>query len=161
MAASPGLLTGVGLVALAVVALVTGNDIRPAQGGGLGPRLFPMGAAAVLLLLGVAQVAMSLAAPAGSEAEAEKQPPGTAARIAALALLAVAYVLALGKIGYFTATALAAPLALVVFGATRPATLILAAVLCPLLYHFVFFVGLSVYPPRADWFDLAEILGLS
>ncbi|MFL4471103.1 tripartite tricarboxylate transporter TctB family protein [Tateyamaria armeniaca] len=69
--------------------------------------------------------------------------------ILALLLLSVAYVWSISVVGYLLSTAVAAPLALVIFGVRNPIGLCAAAVLCPALYHGVFFVALGVFPPWA------------
>lgn len=149
-------MTGAGLVLIAIIAIIAGTDIKPTNDGGLGPRMVPFGAAAALLLLGLGQVTVALTGPGKEDPAADSPLP--MARIAGLMVLSVAYYFALGKVGYLAATIVATPFAFLLFGTRRPLTLVLATVLCPVLFYLAFFVGLSVYPPSTDWFDLADFL---
>jgi len=149
-------MAGVVLTVIAIAAIAAGTDIKPTNDGGLGPRMVPMGAAAALLLLGLGQVAISLTSRNRQQPVARNPVP--MARIAGLTVLAVAYYFALGKIGYLAATIIVTPFAFLLFGTRRPITLVLATILCPALFYLAFFVGLSVYPPSTDWFDLADFL---
>lgn len=149
-------MTGVALTLIAITAIAAGTDIKPTNDGGLGPTLVPIGAAAALLLLGLGQVAVSLTARARQQAVARSPIP--VACIACLAVLAIAYYFALGKIGYLAATIIVTPFAFLLFGTRQPLTLALATILCPALFYLAFFVGLAVYPPSTDWFDLADFL---
>jgi hypothetical protein len=149
-------MTGVVLTLIAIAAILAGTDIKPTHDGGLGPRMVPMGAAAALLLLGLGQVAISLAAQRKQQPVAGSPVP--ILRIVGLAVLSIAYYFALGKVGYLAATIIATPLAFLLFGTRRPLTLVLVTVLCPAFFYLAFFVGLAVYPPSTDWFDLADLL---
>ena len=56
------------------------------------------------------------------------------------------------------ATAVAAPLALWIFGVRSVVGLSAAAALCPAVYHMVFFELLGVFPPLGRWFDLLDVI---
>ena len=82
----------------------------------------------------------------------------TLAEVGGLSFLSFAYWWAIGAVGYLLATAMAAPLALAAFDVRRPLVLGLAALLCPLVYHLVFFEALGVFPPYGAYFDLLDLL---
>jgi putative tricarboxylic transport membrane protein len=43
------------------------------------------------------------------------------------------------------------------FGIRNPLSLLIAAIVCPAVYHAIFFMGLGVYPPYGEWFDLLDL----
>ena len=132
--------------------------------GGWGARLFPLAASAALVALG----ALEALGARSARREARPDDGGRAARGraqrrragAVLALLGVAlgYVWLIGRVGYLPSTAIAAPLALWTHGVRSGPGLLAAAILCPLAYHLVFFVGLGVFPPYGEWFDLLDLI---
>ncbi|UWR21166.1 tripartite tricarboxylate transporter TctB family protein [Sulfitobacter sp. S190] len=138
------ILTGIGATA---ASLSIGLD----QYGRWGARYFPLAASASLLVLGVIELRAS--------AKDRRLDRSHLAAIAGLLALSVAYVWTISAFGYLIATALAAPLALLLFGVRSVAGLCAASVLCPLAYHLVFFVGLGVFPPLGRWFDLLDLIG--
>lgn len=85
-------------------------------------------------------------------------PSRGALEVCGLAALAFAYYKAMILFGYVLPTFFAAPLALAAFGVRNKIGLLVAAFLCPLLFHLAFFVGLGVFPPRGEMFDLLETL---
>ena len=78
--------------------------------------------------------------------------------IVGLLALSVAYVIGINYVGYLLSTAAAAPIALYLFGVRSIPGLAAAAVLCPAIYHLIFFVGLGVFPPYGLWFDLLDVI---
>lgn len=77
-----------------------------------------------------------------------------------LALFALAWVYqsSLSMFGHFLPTAIVAPLVLSMFGVRNLKGLLLAVILVPLAFHFVFFEVLGVYPPYGEVFDLLDWL---
>lgn len=146
---------GLGLCGVGLLAVGFALQISPDADGGYGARTFPITAAAGLFLLGLLEARRGLFA--------EIEPPESTknlSSIAALIILTVAYVWLMTKLGYLISTGVVAPVALWLFGIRNPIGLILSVVLCPVVYHMLFFELLGVFPPYGDWFDLLDILQL-
>jgi hypothetical protein len=73
-----------------------------------------------------------------------------------LFLTATIYIALIEKIGYVLATAVIAPAAFWLFGERSPKFLLVSSILCPVAMHLIFFVGLEIYPPVGEYFDLIE-----
>lgn len=142
---------GVALILVGIGGAVTSMGIGLDQYGRWGARFFPLAGSVALLLLGIAE----LWGAKGSPPSDRRHLPA----IAALLVLSVAYVWSISAFGYLLSTALAAPIALFIFGVRNPIGLCTAAVLCPAVYHTVFFVALGVFPPLGRWFDLLDWIG--
>lgn len=148
---SQGVIIAVVLSVFSIAALVASMQIEKDPGGGWGARIFPLFGSGTLLLVGVLEMRNALAGKVPSS-----KP--VAPSIWLLLGLALGYIWLISKVGYLFSTALAAPLALWIFGVRRPAGLLLAAVLCPAIYHLIFFELLGVFPPYGQWIDLLDIL---
>lgn len=142
---------GAALILLGIGAAVTSMGISLDQYGRWGARIFPLAGSLSLIVLGLVELRASKASLVLDRRHA--------AGIAALVLLSLLYVWSISAFGYLLSTALAAPMALWIFGVRNPVGLCAAAVLCPALYHLVFFVLLGVFPPLGRWFDLLDVLG--
>ena len=152
---------GLSLVALGFAAGAAALTIGGWGEGAWGPRTVPLLAAATLALAGVAvALAPSTVEPPraveGVVAPSSSPKDEGEARVALLLGLAVLYVLAIDRVGYIAATALASPVVFRLFGARRPLTLVLAAIVLPLALHVAFFRLLGVFPPLGSWFDLLD-----
>lgn len=149
-------------VGLGLFAASFGIDVRGQ--GGIAPRVFPMAGALLIALLGAVQAGLG-AARAAPEPE-DQAAAGAGVRdhaqdawhIAGLLALSAAYVIGINYFGYLVSTAVAAPIALRLFGVRSIPGIAVAAVLCPAIYHLVFFVGLGVFPPYGLWFDLLDVI---
>ncbi len=157
-------LAGLAMVAvgLGFFAASFGIDVR--EQGGIAPRVFPMAGALLIALLGAVQAGLGTAS-ADPEPEdqmaAEEGDQGHARdawHVAGLLALSAAYVIGINYFGYLVSTAAAAPIALYLFGVRSISGFAVAAVLCPAVYHLVFFVGLGVFPPFGLWFDLLDVI---
>ena len=155
-------LSGLAMVAvgLGFFAASFGIDVR--EQGGIAPRVFPMAGALLIALLGAVQAGLG-SARANSRTEVQRAAEvqdhsRNAWHIASLLALSAVYVIGINCIGYLISTAAAAPIALYLFGVRSIAGLSVAAVLCPAIYHLVFFVGLGVFPPYGLWFDLLDVI---
>lgn len=144
------------MAAFGLAAVVASLGINPDPGGGWGARIFPLVGSGALLGLGVLDCVRGLRSGATFRAP-DAGDPSAAARIAGLLVLSVGYVWLIGKVGYLLSTGVAAVLALMIFGVRRPAGLAVAAVVCPAVYHLIFFVLLGVFPPYGEWIDLLDI----
>jgi hypothetical protein len=142
-------LTGPILALIGALALFASLGIDPDPDGGQGARIFPLISAVVLMLLGTLET-LATSKPAAVR-------PAGQFRVLLLLVLALVYVFGIGLIGYLIATAIAAPIAFLLFGRDHPLELLAAALLCPIVYHLLFFVGLGVFPPDGAWFDLQDL----
>ena len=142
---------GVALILIGIVATVTSLNIGLDQYGRWGARFFPLGGSLALVLLGLVELRGARTAPATGW-------PSFPA-IAVLLVLSLVYVWSISAFGYLLSTALAAPLALYLFGVRNRVGLCVAAVLCPALYYGIFFGLLGVFPPLGRWFDLLDLIG--
>lgn len=140
------------LITISIAALIASFQIDKDPGGGWGARIFPLFGAGALLLVGVLELRLGLRL-AGRAA-----PTRAAPSVWMLLGLALGYVWLISKFGYLFSTGLIAPMVFWVFGMRRPVGLLLAAVLCPAIYHLIFFELLGVFPPYGDWIDLLDIL---
>ncbi len=121
--------------------------------GSTGARTFPYIGAGIITLMGVLETLRGVRTAAAPLA-LTKRPVS----IIGLMAVAIAYVWLITKIGYLFSTAVAAPLAMWMFGMRSPLGLIATAILCPAVYHFIFFELLGVFPPYGEWIDLLDIL---
>lgn len=146
-----------GLMAMFGLAAVAASlAINPDPDGGWGARIFPLVGSGALLLLGVLECVKGLKTPASLSPDAGE--PSPLGRIFSLLLLSFAYVWLIGKFGYLISTSIVSVLALMIFGVRNPIGLAIAAVVCPLVYHLIFFVMLGVFPPYGEWFDLLDVI---
>lgn len=142
---------GVTLILIGIGATATSMGIPLDQYGGWGARFFPLAGAIALILLGAAELRRAQ----GDAILERRYLPA----IAALLILSVVYVWVISAVGYLIGTALAAPIALWIFGVRTILGLGAAAILCPGGYHLVFFELLGVFPPLGRYFDLLDVLG--
>ncbi len=146
--------TSIVLALVGAGAMMASIDIPRDPDGGLGARVFPMMSSGALILLGSIGFLAGLKPIATRE---EKTNYKLLAQIAVLLVLSLFYVWIISKLGYLISTALVAPLILMLFGYRKPVGLLIAAIVCPVCYHAVFFMGLGVYPPYGEWFDLLDV----
>ena len=146
-------LAGLAMVVTGGTILAASLGIEVLEQGGIGPRVFPLAGGAAIAGLGVVQVVTGL-----REGIAHEPLARDFLRMLLLTGVAVAYLFGVTWFGYLVATAICAPVVLALFGVRTPLALGLAAVLCPALYHLVFFAGLGVYPPYGEVFDLLDVI---
>lgn len=146
-----GVVIGAVLIVVSIAALIASFQIDKDPGGGWGARIFPLAGSAALLIVGLLELRSGLNTRINTPARVKPS-------VWALLILALGYVWLISKIGYLLSTGLVAPLTLWVFGIRRPIGLLIAAFLCPAIYHLVFFELLGVFPPYGAWFDLLDIL---
>ena len=153
---------GLTLAGLGIAAIIGSLLIGEGLGSGSwGPRMVPLLAAATVLAAGLAEMAtVKRTAPIVAEGIAPAADAGDRRLALGLFAVALAYAWLMGRIGYMAATALAAPAAFALYGLRRPAVLLAAAILYPLVLHLVFFRLLAAFPPRGRWFDLTDWLPL-
>lgn len=147
------IIVGAVLSLFGIAATVASLQIDLDHDGGWGARIFPLAGAVSLGVLGGVEFLKGL-----RESRPVPMPDIDLKAIAGLLALAVAYALAMGAIGFLLSTAIVAPLALMLFGIRDWRGLLAGAVLCPSIYHLIFFEGLGVFPPYGRWFDLLDLI---
>lgn len=140
------LLTGCTILLFGAAAFGMSFTIGNVTWGGESSRLFPMIVSFALMCFGISLVLTGVRKPANAIALSPE-----IWRVIGLALLGILYIAAIGRLGYIISTGIAAPVALWIFGVRSRLGLALSALLCPLIYHLIFFVALNVYPPYAPW----------
>ena len=156
-------LVGVTLVALGAGAGIAALSIGDWGGGAWGARTVPLLASFTMIVSGAAITFSPSTTRPPSVAEGAPLPHASrydGVRVTWLLSLAVVYVLAIERVGYVLATAVAAPAAFALFGVRGPLALALSALVVPLALHLVFFRVLGVFPPLGSWFDLLDHLPL-
>lgn len=146
-------IVGAVLTVLGIAALAACFQIDLDRDGGWGARIFPLAGSGALAVLGLVELAKGL-----RERHSTPLPAFDGWAIAGLLALALGYFWAIGLVGYLVSTAIVAPLALTLFGIRDWRGLLASAVLCPAIYHLIFFVGLGVFPPYGSWFDLLDLI---
>lgn len=141
------------LAVFGAAVIVASFQIKPDPDGSWGARIFPLVGSGAVLLLGALEFIKGLRQTIPRSAGGAKLPG-----VMWMLVLSVAYIWLMGKFGYLISTGIAAPLALMLFGKRHPPGLIAAAILCPAIYHLIFFAGLGVYPPYGEWFDLLNLI---
>lgn len=146
----PDRIVGIGLVAIGLLAGAGSLAIARDYDGSAAARIFPMATAAAILVLGVMAVR---AGPDGAAMPESPVEPRDGRGPVAILGLAFGYLWLMTKVGYLLSTALAAPAALWIFGIRSRAALVASAILCPLVFHLIFFALLGTFPPVGAWFD--------
>lgn len=148
--------TSLALLLIGICSVVVSLDIPKDPDGGLGARVFPMMSSGALVLLGVLGILSGI--KGYSNERKEKKGENFFLKITGLLVLSLFYVWIISKLGYLISTALVSPLILLLFGVRNLAGLLIAAIICPVVYHAVFFIGLGVFPPYGEWFDLLDVI---
>lgn len=145
---------GLVLAVVALVGLWGAWQVPAASTGDTWAGIVPFSAS--LALLGLASFMLGSTAFAGAPkpGEDEKQPfPGNVIGLFVIALL---YQQSIRWFGYVLPTALAAPVVLFLFGIRSRVGLAVSVILCPLIFHILFFELLGVFPPYGEVFDLLD-----
>lgn len=145
------------LIAVGAFGMWGATLVPPAPPGETWAGVVPMGASLMLavtgfvLALDALRAGVALVNPVSFDKKS--------LRILGLFGLSVLYCLGIVYFGYELSTALVTVVVFWMFGVRRPRTLLLSMLLYPLIFHVIFFTLLGVYPPRGQWFNLAEFLG--
>lgn len=118
--------------------------------------IMPMGAALLLVLLSFwmgGRAIQSLGTDNGETGDHFAR-----LHVLTLFLIALIYQQSLRWFGYILPTAIVAPVVFYLFGLRNWWALVLTLLLCPLVFHLIFFVGLGVFPPYGEVFDLLDVL---
>lgn len=154
-------LVAVVLMALGLIMLLASFQINLDPDGGQGARIFPFLASTALLILGCLELKTALSKTVEGESSvfsSKRIKQMLLSPILWMSVLAFAYLWGIGRFGYLLSTAFVAPIALWTFGVRNYIGLLVGALLCPLIYHVLFFVVLDVFPPTGEWFDLLTMI---
>lgn len=149
---------GIVLLILGLVATLGVWNVPAANDNETWAGIVPFGAGLGLLvisgfmLLGARQTAICAADT--------RQDHSATLEILALFAVAVLYQQSIRWFGYILPTAFAAPVVLYMFGVRSWVGLAASVVLCPLIYHVIFFEILGVFPPFGEVFDLLDAIGV-
>ena len=90
--------------------------------------------------------------------EIKKSTGNLKSKVTALLVLSLFYVWIIRKSSDTCIDCSGFPSILLLFGMRNPMGLLVAAIVCPAVYHAIFFIGLNVYPPYGEWFDLLDLI---
>lgn len=116
--------------------------------------IVPFSAAVALLVLSAIVLLDGVRATGGND----EMSGAAVLDILILFVVALIYQQSFRWFGYLLPTAVVAPIALYSFGVRNPLGLALSVVLCPLIYHVLFFELLGVFPPFGEVFDLFDLI---
>ncbi|REG82135.1 tripartite tricarboxylate transporter TctB family protein [Marinomonas pollencensis] len=133
-------------------------QIPAAQEGETWAGLVPMIVAVCLSLGGAIIVIGGFTESTITKSNVSFRPSTTIIEVSGLAVLAFSYHYAISAFGYLLPTALVAPIALYTFGVRSPIGLAVSIVLCPLVFHTIFFELLGVFPPYGTVFDPLDLI---
>ena len=147
-------LVGVALLMIGAIGVWATFQISANVDGGSTARLFPF--AGSLALLGFGLIELAKARPLFKDTRLGLGKD--VFQVLLMVVLSLLYVWMIARFGYLLSTSAAAVAALMVFGIRKPLGLVVAAILCPIVYHVIFFELLGVFPPFGLWFDLLDWL---
>lgn len=142
------------LVVFGLIAAFIGLQIPAEADGDTGARIFPLIGSLSIALMGALELRSGLANADGDPLSLTSSP----ASIVGLLALSIAYVWLITMFGYLIGTGIAAALAMWMFGMRSPLWLLVSAIVCPAIYHLIFFELLGVFPPFGEWFDLLDVI---
>ncbi|PUB14321.1 tripartite tricarboxylate transporter TctB family protein [Yoonia sediminilitoris] len=142
------------------VATILSLQIPVSPRGDAGGQTVPLIAALGLCMLGLLEMlrGASVSRRGSMGAGATQSDNRYLKYVLALLVLCVTYGFLIGAIGYHLSTGLAAVAGMWLFGMRHRLGLLLAALVTPVLYHMIFFVGLAIFPPFGEWFDVYDWL---
>jgi len=148
---------GVVLFALGIFAVLGVWSVPAAADNETWAGIVPFGAGLGLLVVSSLMIIGTFRAPSNGESDTANDNNSTL-DILALFAVALLYQQSIRWFGYLLPTAIAAPVVLYMFGVRSRIGLAISVVLCPLVYHIIFFVLLGVYPPFGEVFDLLDMI---
>lgn len=143
---------GLVLAVVSIVAIWGAWQVPPASTGDTWAGIVPFTASVALLgMSGLLLFGASRQVEDGATASADN---GATAQIVALFIIALIYQQSFRWFGYLLPTAITVPMVLYMFGVRSWIGLAVSVVICPLVFHLIFFVLLGVFPPYGEVFDL-------
>jgi len=145
---------GLVILLLGLVAVVGVWNVPAAGENETWAGIVPFGAGLALLMISGFMLYGAYQAVAGG-LDLRREHTATF-EILSLFAIALLYQQSIRWFGYVLPTAIAAPVVLYMFGVRSWLGLALSVVLCPLVYHLIFFKALGVFPPFGEVFDLLD-----
>ncbi|MTI02658.1 tripartite tricarboxylate transporter TctB family protein [Roseibium sp. RKSG952] len=143
---------GLVLATLSLVAVWGAWQVPAASPGDTWAGIVPFAASVALLFLSILLILGASRQTAGIAPVSTDK--GAAFQVIALFVIALIYQQSFRWFGYLLPTAIVAPVVFYMFGVRSWTGLVSSAVLCPLIFHIIFFVLLGVFPPYGEVFDL-------
>ncbi|WP_170376906.1 tripartite tricarboxylate transporter TctB family protein [Ruegeria atlantica] len=143
---------GLVLALISIFAIWGAWQVPTASPGDTWAGIVPFSAAVALLFLSSLMLTGAARQTTGGASHA--QDNSAALQIIGLFIIALIYQQSFRWFGYLLPTAIVAPLVLYFFGVRSRIGLAVSVILCPLIFHLIFFVLLGVYPPYGEVFDL-------
>lgn len=144
---------GLVLAGLAIVALWGAWQVPAASPGDTWAGIVPFAAALALLVLSIFLLLGATLQPVDAPEDFDN---AATFGIVGLFLIALLYQQSFRWFGYVLPTAITAPVVLYLFGVRNWIGLTVSVVLCPLVFHVIFFELLGVFPPYGEVFDLLD-----
>ena len=148
---------GIVLAILALLAIWGAWQVPGASPGDTWAGIVPFSASLALLVLSGLMIASAARTQATGPTDDGPSDSGTL-DILALFAVALIYQQSFRWFGYILPTAIVAPVVMSLFGVRNWVGLAASVVVCPLVFHILFFVLLGVFPPYGEVFDLLDWL---
>jgi Tripartite tricarboxylate transporter TctB family len=148
---------GIVLFALGLFSIIGVWSVPTAAENETWAGIVPFGAGLGLLIISAFMIMGGLRSPAPSDT-AQTGENSAVLEILALFAIALLYQHSIRWFGYVLPTAITAPVVLYMFGVRSKIGLAVSVVLCPLIYHIIFFELLGVFPPFGEVFDLLDAI---
>lgn len=148
---------GVALLAISLFAIIGVWNVPAASDNETWAGIVPFGAGLGLLIISGMMILGAYRTASNSQ---ETSAMETSATFEVLTLFAIAilYQQSIRWFGYVLPTAIVAPIVLYTFGVRNWVGLAVSVVVCPLIYHVIFFELLGVFPPFGEVFDLLDTI---
>lgn len=143
---------GLVLALISIIAIWGAWQVPAASPGDTWAGIVPFSASIALLFLSGLLLLGAARQTAGGTSQT--QDHGATLQIIGLFIIALIYQQSFRWFGYLLPTAIAAPIVLYFFGVRNWIGLAVSVVLCPLIFHLIFFILLGVFPPYGEVFDL-------
>ena len=150
-----GMIEGIVLAVLSLVAIWGAWQVPAASPGDTWAGIAPFSASVALLVLSGIMVLGELRAVRNNDVTTTSDDTGTL-DILVLFAVALLYQQSFRWFGYVLPTAVVAPVVLYIFGVRNWIGLAVSIVVCPLMFHIIFFELLGVFPPYGEVFDLLD-----
>ncbi len=143
------------LALLSLVAIWGAWQVPAASPGDTWAGIVPFAASVALLALSGLVLMNGLRLVQARQAAVEEGDTGTL-NILILFAIALIYQQSFRWFGYVLPTAITAPVVLYIFGVRSRIGLAISVIVCPLIFHIIFFELLGVFPPYGEVFDLLD-----
>lgn len=146
---------GIVLAALSLIAIWGAWQVPPAGSGDTWAGIVPFAASVALLVLSGFLVLGGMRTAHSGDGATTNSGSDTL-DILILFAVALLYQQSFRWFGYVLPSAVVAPVVLNIFGIRNRIGLAASVVICPLIFHVIFFELLGVFPPYGEVFDLLD-----